>query len=79
MDLAHCIYCSAAVKAPVPPNEVQAIRDTSRNNDAAARVTAMLLGSFFQLLEAGRSVVEALYKKIEAENRHHRTTQRVNR
>ena len=77
--IAAIAYCRATVKALVPPNEVPAILGTSRNN-AAAGVTGMLLGSFFQLLVEGeRSVVEALYEKIEGENRHHRTTQRVNR
>ena len=69
--IAAIAYCRATVKALVPPNEVPVILGTSRNN-AAAGVTGMLLGSFFQLLVEGeRSVIEALYEKVEAENRHH--------
>jgi hypothetical protein len=51
--------------------------DECRRNNAAAGITGMLLyhkGSFFQVLEGERNVVEALYEKILEDNRHKRTT-----
>jgi hypothetical protein len=75
-DLIHLIYASAATRA-LAPQELATILGTSRRNNDDANVTGMLLhadGSFFQVLEGSASVVDALYKRIEADSRHVQTT-----
>jgi uncharacterized Fe-S cluster-containing MiaB family protein len=77
MDLVHCIYCSAATGTDLSPAELQTLLDECRRSNAKSDITGMLLylnGSFFQVLEGGRNVVEALYKKIAADRRHKRAT-----
>lgn len=78
MDLIHCIYSSAAVAADdMKPAALGALLEVCRRNNAAADVSGMLLyrdGSFFQVLEGEREVVDALYQKIALDTRHHRTT-----
>lgn len=73
MDLVHCIYCSAASGKAFGPTELTALLDVCRTNNAALDVTGMLLfheGSFFQILEGDRPVVDALYDKVALDKRH---------
>jgi len=76
MDLVHCIYCSAA-RAEFSVKELTALLEVCRRNNAAIDVTGMLLyraGSFFQVLEGDRAVIDALLLRIAADPRHRRTT-----
>ena len=76
-DLVQCIYCSASTKGNLDAPALQALLDECRAKNAAAGVTGMLLyqkGSFFQILEGERSVVDALYDKISTDKRHRRIT-----
>lgn len=76
MDLVHCIYCSAA-RTEFSAKELTALLEVCRRNNAAIGVTGILLyraGSFFQVLEGDRPVVDALFLKIAADPRHARTT-----
>lgn len=80
MDLVHCIYCSASAKADLSPAELEALLEECRRNNATAGLSGMLLyrdGSFFQVLEGDRAVVEALFEKIVADKRHNRVTKIV--
>jgi hypothetical protein len=73
MELVHCIYCSASANPNLSPAELEALLATCRSNNAAAGITGMLLyraGSFFQVLEGDRTVVQALFEKISRDNRH---------
>lgn len=77
MDLVHCIYCSASAKPEITPKEIDALLEECRHKNGAAEITGMLLyrnGSFFQILEGDRTVVEALFEKISMDKRHKRTT-----
>jgi hypothetical protein len=77
MDLVHCIYCSASTGADLAPAELQSLLDECRRKNAVAGITGILLyhnGSFFQVLEGDRNVVEALFEKITKDKRHYRTT-----
>ena len=76
MDLIHCIYCSAASKG-IGEADLKVILAQSRRNNAELGISGMLLlheGSFFQVLEGEREVVERLYEKIGKDARHQRTT-----
>lgn len=76
-ELIHCIYASAAT-APLNRDELQALLARSRQSNAAAGLSGLLLyddGSFFQVLEGPAGVVDALYARIEADLRHDHVTQ----
>ena len=54
--------------------------EQSRQNNGQVDITGILLfdsGAFFQVLEGEESLVEALYKKIEADPRHSRVTKLI--
>ncbi len=73
MELVHCIYCSASNDPNLDEDGLQTILDQSRNNNNKIDVTGILLyhaGSFFQVLEGDRKVVDTLYDKIEKDPRH---------
>jgi hypothetical protein len=75
-SLAHIIYCSAA-RADFEEAQIPSILERSRTNNGARHVTGMLLyiqRSFFQVLEGESATVDAVYKKIEIDPRHHRVT-----
>lgn len=72
--LSHIIYNSAAT-APMDEQELLELLEHSRNSNAAAGVTGMLLyndGSFFQVLEGEADVIEGLAARIEQDPRHDR-------
>jgi len=73
MELVHCIYCSTAANSSLSPAELEVLLAACRSNNAEAGITGMLLyraGSFFQVLEGDRTVVEALFEKISVDKRH---------
>jgi hypothetical protein len=75
MDLVHYVYCSASTRLDLDRAELQTLLDECRRNNAQLDITGILLylkGSFFQVLEGDRSVLEALYEKILADQRHKR-------
>ncbi|MBL8346835.1 MAG: BLUF domain-containing protein [Rubrivivax sp.] len=76
MDLVHCIYCSAATKG-FSPADLATLLAECREKNARAGLTGMLLysdGTFFQVLEGDRPVVEALLEKLTSDRRHDRVT-----
>jgi len=79
MDLVHCIYSSAA-KAEVSAARLTSLLESCRRNNSAIAVTGILLygqGSFFQVLEGDRPVVDALFTKIAADKRHTRANKLI--
>lgn len=71
-ELIHCIYASAAIK-DFSKEELFNLLETSRENNEKLDVTGMLLyhqGSFFQVLEGKKCVVESLFNKIAKDKRH---------
>ncbi len=71
-ELAHCIYSSAETKT-FTHEEIIALLEVARANNSQLGITGILLydnGSFFQVLEGEPSVVQSLYDKIGADNRH---------
>ena len=70
------VYISAA-KRPCAPPELAAILEVSRRNNARLGVTGILLydaGSFIQVLEGDRPVMQELFERIAQDPRHHRLT-----
>jgi len=77
MELVHCIYCSAATNSELPRKDLNALLAEARMKNAALGITGMLLfrdGAFFQVLEGDREAVEAVYARIERDERHIRVT-----
>jgi hypothetical protein len=77
MDLVHCIYCSAATKSDFSPADLEALLAECREKNAMSGLTGMLLysdGTFFQVLEGDRPVVEDLLEKLTKDKRHKRFT-----
>lgn len=73
MALIHLIYVSSA-RGELPEAELDSILEASARNNAARNITGMLLyvaGSFMQLLEGEEADVEAVYRKVESDPRHH--------
>jgi hypothetical protein len=67
------IYTSAAT-SPFDEAELTELLEVARTNNAALDVTGLLLyheGSFIQVLEGERAVVDQLYDKIARDPRHH--------
>lgn len=78
--LVHCIYCSASSKRELNDEELNEILAVSRNNNAAAGITGMLLfhkGTFFQVLEGDKAAVENLFNVISRDRRHSKVTKIV--
>jgi hypothetical protein len=72
--LIQCIYSSAATEEFEEFN-ISPFLEKTRASNAKLGLTGMLLyveGSFFQVLEGRRDVVEALLKTIESDTRHKR-------
>lgn len=77
MALTQLIYCSAASDPDIPESELIELMHRSRENNAKNGVTGILLfhrGSFFQIVEGERDVVERLYDVISDDPRHCRIT-----
>jgi hypothetical protein len=76
MDLVHCIYSSAST-SDFTPMDLVALLAECREKNSKADLTGMLLygnGTFFQVLEGDRPVVEALLEKLVTDPRHERLT-----
>ena len=70
--LVRLLYASRA-KAPLTPEVIDAILQTSRKNNPAVGITGLLCHSgdvFMQVLEGGREAVSALYNRIAGDPRH---------
>lgn len=77
MELVHCIYCSASSDPNLGPAELNLLLAKARAANAKLGITGILLfhkGSFFQVLEGPRDVVEGLYQSIRSDQRHSRIT-----
>jgi len=73
MGLIQCIYTSASTR-PIEAAELARILAVSRERNAAAGVTGMLVctgGAFFQVLEGEAVDVDAVYARIARDPRHH--------
>jgi blue light- and temperature-responsive anti-repressor len=73
-NLIQLIYSSSATQE-LQDSELLSILEVSRRNNAARDVTGMLLSekwSFFQILEGPADAVDAVFKIISADKRHHR-------
>lgn len=72
MPLIHCVYTSEATRE-IGPQELERILAVSRERNAAAGVTGMLVctgAAFFQVLEGEAADVEAVYARIARDPRH---------
>jgi Sensors of blue-light using FAD len=66
------VYVSSAVR-PLSRSDLEDLLATSRENNARAGITGMLLykdGNFMQVLEGEEEAVRALYEKIGEDPRH---------
>lgn len=73
-NLVHCIYSSAET-APFTPDDIVALLEKAREDNAKLGVTGMLLydnGTFFQVLEGESDVVLSLLDIIQKDKRHDR-------
>lgn len=71
-DLVHCVYSSIEA-IEFSPEDIAALLEIARTNNAKLAVTGMLLydkGAFFQLLEGPREIVSSLLEKIQSDERH---------
>lgn len=69
------VYVSSATRA-IEDDDLKQILASARGNNAALGITGMLLfydGCFIQVLEGEQQVIEALFHKIEKDERHDRT------
>jgi len=59
---------------PVDAKSVESMLDVFRSNNRAAGITGVLLycnGSYMQYMEGQREAVDAIYRKIALDTRHH--------
>lgn len=76
MNLVRLIYMSQFSRS-VNPNDIQDILAVSRKNNEAWGITGVLCydpNCFLQCLEGPRDRVNALYKQILSDDRHHEVT-----
>ncbi|MDQ3001158.1 MAG: BLUF domain-containing protein, partial [Fibrobacterota bacterium] len=76
INLAHCIYASAAT-VEFSNLDISTLLEISRTNNSKLGVTGILLhdsGSFFQVLEGEPEVITSLYEKIGKDKRHNRVS-----
>lgn len=77
MNLVHLIYSSASTDKDLSEVELTTILNQSRENNEKKDISGILLyedGSFFQVLEGERHLVDALYEKICKDKRHQNVT-----
>ncbi len=77
MELVHLIYSSAATDINLSEDELNIILEKSRKNNESNDVSGVLLyegGTFFQVLEGDRSIVDNVYKAIINDSRHTNVT-----
>ena len=72
-DLLHLVYASVAT-ASFTGDELNAMVERARERNVRVGITAMLLyqeGTFLHALEGEKPAVRALFKRVEADRRHH--------
>lgn len=72
-EIVHQLVYASAATRPIDSEELEAILRTARQKNKPAQITGMLLyheGSFLQALEGDEALVEALYERIEGDDRH---------
>jgi ABC-type tungstate transport system permease subunit len=72
-ELISLIFVSAE-KHPMGSRDLEQLFRTSHTNNSRRNVTGALLyadGSFMELLEGEKSVIDKLFRKIEQDARHH--------
>jgi hypothetical protein len=77
MELVHCIYCSASTIGAFSPADLATLLAECREKNSKAGLTGMLLyseGTFFQVLEGDRPIVEKLLESLTKDKRHERVT-----
>lgn len=77
MNLVQCIYCSASSQIAFSNAEFEKYLEKFRKNNAIAEITGILLytdGSYFQILEGNKDVVEKLFETISKDQRHKKIT-----
>jgi hypothetical protein len=75
----NIVYVSTAVKL-MHQNQLLDILHNSRQHNAALNISGVLLyseGTFIQVLEGRDSVIDALYSRIEADQRHKNITKLI--
>jgi hypothetical protein len=75
----NIVYVSTAVKL-MHENQLFDILHSSRQHNAALNISGVLLyseGTFIQVLEGRDSVIDALYSRIEADQRHKNITKLI--
>ena len=73
MSLFSLVYVSSA-KEIFSPDELFALLQTSRRNNARVGITGMLLykgGNFIQALEGEQAAIAQLHDRIQSDRRHH--------
>jgi hypothetical protein len=73
-QLIHCIYASLAAPS-FAESDIPALLEEARDANASCGISGMLLyinGSFFQVLEGERRVVDDVYGRILGDRRHSR-------
>lgn len=75
MELIHLVYSSVSTDSNLSQDDLESILEQSRRNNEKVGITGILLyhaGSFFQVLEGQKDIVEAVYTKISKDERHSR-------
>ncbi len=75
--LTHCIYCSRSAREFLE-SSIPELLDMARRNNERVGITGMLLyvdRTFFQVLEGRADAVDATFRRIACDPRHHRVTQ----
>ncbi|MBD2755248.1 BLUF domain-containing protein [Spirosoma validum] len=78
----HCIVYFSSSVGQFQEEDLDTILQQSRRNNARLGVTGMLLyvrGSIIQVLEGEKETIEALYKRIEHDERHTNVSIGINR
>lgn len=73
MELSHCIYSSRSTDSELSSQALAAILEQSRINNHKLNITGILLfdsGTFFQVLEGDRAIIEKVYDHITKDSRH---------
>ena len=69
----HCIVYFSSSVGPLQEEDLLTILEQSRHNNSRTGITGVMLyvrGSIIQVLEGEKEVVEALYERIEQDQRH---------
>ncbi|MFD1143647.1 BLUF domain-containing protein [Larkinella insperata] len=78
----HCIVYLSYLRPQVNESELVRLLTQSRQNNQQAGITGVMLsvrGSILQVLEGPKQTVEALYHRIQSDNRHFKISTVVDR